>query len=122
MRQDRLRRQQELAAVGFAGLHWLRANAAVGSGLVVDDDRQCITAAQLVGQQSGSRIGRATRGEADDDARGLVDRGLCLRERREGGSSQRCGRDEVASVQHWCLRWDGAAMACIIAAATIRES
>jgi hypothetical protein len=106
-RQDRCRRQQELAAVSIAGLDRLRADAATRAGLVVDDDGRCEGAAQLVGEQARHRVGRATGREADDDAHGLVGEGrLRLRNRRDGGSGGSAGGDQVTAVEHGCcLRW-----------------
>jgi hypothetical protein len=87
-RQDRRLGQLDLAAVGFAVLHGLRAQATTGTGLVVDDELASIASAQLLGRQARVGIGRNPGGKSDDDVERLVDHGLRHRQRSVGGEHQ----------------------------------
>ena len=65
--QHRGRRLQEDAAVGRSTLHALHGDLAAGARLVLDQCGLGIAAAQMLGDATAERVGRAARREAGDD-------------------------------------------------------
>ena len=83
-RQRRDRRQQQGAAVGCRVFHHFDADAAVGTGAVLDDHRAAECATHFIGDQARHGIAGTTWREREDDA----DRLLAVLRLQRGGEKR----------------------------------